>query len=81
MGEIFSPSHDYLLVALFFLGIVAANIFGLSLYSKIARKSVHDAQDSRNTAFSDVVITSASTEAAAHFTEDDENIRGIRTDA
>ena len=57
MGESFNPSNEYLLVALFFFCLVATNIFGLTLYSKIARKSVHDAQVSRNTnAFSDVVV-------------------------
>ena len=66
MGKIFSPTHEYLLVALFFLAMLASNIFGLTLYSKIARKSVpagDDPKESRQqqtAAFSDVVITATS---------------------
>ena len=52
----------YLLVTLFFMGMIAANIFGLSLYSKIARKSDYEAQEAGNNGFTDVVVNSASTE-------------------
>ena len=67
MGKFFSPSYEYLLVSLFFLAMLASNIFGLTLYSKIARKSVRgddDPKESRRqqqmAAFSDVVITATS---------------------
>ena len=69
MGKIFSPSYEYLLVSLFFLAMLASNIFGLTLYSKIARKSVRGDDDPKESqrrrqqqmaAFSDVVITATS---------------------